>query len=57
MFLKFIQVGLHLGSVYTRWGGGLIFGMLIGFHIWGRIFGGGLYTGFVFCKVKSFTEL
>ena len=45
MFPKFIQVGLYSGGgggggVYT---GGFIFGMLIGFHIWGAyILGGGL---------------
>ena len=49
MFPKFIQVGLYSGErIYGGPGeaGELIFGMLIGLHIWrGRIFGGGLYTG------------
>ena len=44
MFPKFIQVGLYSGGggggVYT---GGFIFGMLIGFHIWGAYILGGAY--------------
>ena len=34
MFLKFIQVGLYSGGVYSGGGGGGIFGMLIGLHVW-----------------------
>ena len=33
MFPKFIQMGLYLGETHIQ--RGLIFGMLIGFHIWG----------------------
>ena len=48
MFPKFVQVGLYFffwggGALYG--GGRLIFGMLIGFRIWGYIFKMGLYTG------------
>ena len=45
MFPKFVQVGLYLGGGCIYGGRRLIFGMLIGFHIWGHIFKGGLYTG------------
>ena len=47
MFPKFIQMGLYwyIRGVYIQEGKGvegLIFGMLIGLHIWG---GGGLFSG------------
>ena len=48
MFPKFIQVGLYLA--------GLMFGMLIGLHIWGAYIWGGLYTGGVltgFCGMPN----
>ena len=45
------------GDVYTG-GGGVIFGMLIGLHIWGAyIRGGGLYTGDVFCLIYIFPHI
>ena len=42
MFPKFMQVGLYTGTCIRGWG--VIFGMLIRFHIWGRIFGWGEYV-------------
>ena len=36
-FPKFVQVGLYLGGGRIYWGGRLIFGLLIGFHIWGHM--------------------
>ena len=42
MFPKCIQVGLHLGDTYE--GGGILFEMLIGFHIWGVYIQWGFYT-------------
>ena len=41
MFPKFTKWGYIRGSVFT--GGGLIFGMLYGLHIWGVYIPGGAY--------------
>ena len=54
-FPKFIQVGLYSGGVNME--GEQIFGIFIGFHIWGGgIFfvGRGVYTGGVF---KGFYDI
>ena len=43
------------GVVYTG-GGGFIFGMLIGLHILGDIYSGGLYTGSVLTGFYGITQ-